>query len=150
MFDAVELRLILLHLLGEAPRHGYELIRAIEELSGGHYAPSPGVVYPTLTLLDEMGLVEEEASAGARRTYRLSDAGRAHLAENRALADAALARLKDLAGTAERIDPAPVRRAMDNLSTVLRQRLNEDSTDRSALLDIAALIDEAASKIERM
>src|SRR4051812_32135574 len=59
MFDGGELRLVLLRLIADEPRHGYDLIRAIEELTGGAYAPSPGVVYPTITLLDEMGLIEE-------------------------------------------------------------------------------------------
>ncbi|WP_447514071.1 PadR family transcriptional regulator, partial [Clostridioides difficile] len=59
MFDGTELRLILLKLIEEQPRHGYDLIREIEERSGGAYAPSPGVVYPTLTMLDDMGLIEE-------------------------------------------------------------------------------------------
>ena len=60
MFDGSELRLMLLKLIADTPRHGYDLIRAIEALTAGAYAPSPGVVYPTLTLLDEMGLIEEQ------------------------------------------------------------------------------------------
>jgi hypothetical protein len=59
MFEGGELRLVLLHLIAQEPRHGYDLIRAIEGLSRGVYAPSPGVVYPTLTLLRDMGLVGE-------------------------------------------------------------------------------------------
>ena len=61
MFESGELRLVLLKLIADEPRHGYDLIRAIEELTGGEYAPSPGVVYPTLTLLQDMGLIEEAA-----------------------------------------------------------------------------------------
>ena len=59
MFESGELRLVLLKLIVDEPRHGYDLIRAIEELTGGEYAPSPGVIYPTLTLLQDMGLIEE-------------------------------------------------------------------------------------------
>ena len=65
MFESGELRLVLLKLIADEPRHGYDLIRAIEELTGGEYAPSPGVVYPTLTLLQDMGLIEEAAGEGA-------------------------------------------------------------------------------------
>src|SRR5215470_2046163 len=59
VFDSGELRLVLLKLIADEARHGYELIRAIEELSGGLYVPSPGMVYPTLTMLHEMGQIEE-------------------------------------------------------------------------------------------
>ena len=70
MFDAGELRLVLLKLIEEQPRHGYDLIRAIEALTGGDYAPSPGVVYPTLTMLADMGLIEEVAAEGSRKAAR--------------------------------------------------------------------------------
>src|SRR3954467_226608 len=66
MFDGGELRLVLLALLEEQPRHGYDLIREIEERTGGSYAPSPGVVYPTLTMLDEMGQIDEVKEEGSR------------------------------------------------------------------------------------
>ena len=64
MFESGELRLVLLKLIADEPRHGYDLIRAIEELTGGEYAPSPGVIYPTLTLLQDMGLIEEAEGEG--------------------------------------------------------------------------------------
>ena len=70
MFESGELRLVLLKLIADEPRHGYDLIRAIEELTGGEYAPSPGVVYPTLTMLQDMGLIEEAAGEGARKPSR--------------------------------------------------------------------------------
>ena len=68
MFESGELRLVLLKLIADEPRHGYDLIRAIEDLTGGEYAPSPGVVYPTLTLLQDMGLIEEASGEGARKS----------------------------------------------------------------------------------
>src|SRR5436309_2380238 len=76
MFDSGELRLVLLKLITDQPRHGYDLIRAIEELTGGEYAPSPGVVYPTLTLLQDMELIEEAAGEGPRKPFQATDAGR--------------------------------------------------------------------------
>src|SRR6218665_2664594 len=81
MFDGTELRLILLKLIEEQPRHGYDLIREIEERSGGAYAPSPGVVYPTLTMLADMDLIEEAKSEGAKKQFAITEAGTAHLAE---------------------------------------------------------------------
>lgn len=149
-FDGEELRLILLKLIADEPRHGYELIRAIEELSGGAYAPSPGVVYPTLSLLAEMGLIAETGAEGARKRFAVTAEGSAQLAEQADMVAALLERLSALAGPSGRVDPAPLKRAMANLGNVLRTRLQEDDLDKAKLLDIAALIDEAASKIERL
>ena len=81
MFESGELRLVLLKLIADEPRHGYDLIRAIEEMTGGEYAPSPGVVYPTLTLLQDMGLIEEAPGEGPRKPFQITDEGRAHLDE---------------------------------------------------------------------
>src|SRR5579871_1083866 len=84
VLDHGELRLIVLDLIAAAPRHGYDLIRAIEEASGGGYAPSPGVIYPTLTLLEEIGHAAIGENDGARKIYAATEAGRAFLAEQSA------------------------------------------------------------------
>src|SRR5512146_1962799 len=81
MFESGELRLVLLKFIADEPRHGYDLIRAIEELTGGEYAPSPGVVYPTLTLLQDMGLIEEAPGEGPRKSFQATDEGRSYLEE---------------------------------------------------------------------
>ena len=69
VFDANELRLVLLKLIADQPRHGYDLIRAIEDLTGGSYAPSPGVVYPALSILQDLGQIEEVLSEGPRKAF---------------------------------------------------------------------------------
>jgi DNA-binding PadR family transcriptional regulator len=84
-----DLRIIVLALLADGPRHGYDIIKAIEEKSSGIYSPSPGVVYPTLTYLEEVGYASA-TSDGNKRVYTITDSGRAHLAENRELADLVL------------------------------------------------------------
>ncbi len=84
-----DLRLIVLALLDEGPRHGYEIIKALEEKSSGVYSPSPGVVYPTLTYLEEVGYATS-ASEGSKKVYSITESGRTHLRENRELADLAL------------------------------------------------------------
>lgn len=149
-FDAESLRLVVLKLTAEEPRHGYDIIRAIEELTGGQYAPSPGVIYPTLSLLAEMGLIAESADDTSRRSFAITEDGKAYLVVHADAADAAIARLEGLATPAGGIDPAPVRRAVANLGAVLEARLREEGADKALLLDIAALVDEAASKIERL
>jgi DNA-binding PadR family transcriptional regulator len=154
VFDAGELKLVLLKLIDDEPRHGYDLIRGIEALSNGAYAPSPGVVYPTLTLLADMELVAEQPSAreggSSRKLFAITDAGKAHLLEHRDAALEALGRLEALAKMSERTDGAPIRRAMENLKMALRGRLEKDGADADTMLDVAALIDEAAAKIERL
>src|SRR5438477_2910180 len=87
-----DLQLVILALLAEKPSHGYEIIKALEERSGGFYAPSPGMVYPALTYLEELGYASVEAD-GAKKLYRISDEGRAYLSEHRHVVDAILAQL---------------------------------------------------------
>ncbi|WP_326913342.1 PadR family transcriptional regulator [Sphingopyxis chilensis] len=150
MFDGGELRLVLLKLIADEPRHGYDLIRHIEELTGGSYAPSPGVIYPTLTMLDDMGQIEAQRSEGAKRLFAITDAGRAELEANSEIVDAALARLTAVGEETQRTDPASVRRAMGNLKAVLMNRLGDRDLDNETMHAIVALIDEASQKIERL
>lgn len=150
MFDGNELRLILLKLIEEQPRHGYDLIREIEERTGGAYAPSPGVVYPTLTMLDDMALIEEQKADGAKKQFAITVAGQAHLTERTEEVEALFARLGELASMRERTDGAPIRRAMGNLRAVLQNRLTAADVDSGTLHDVAAILDEAAQKIERL
>ena len=150
MFDSGELRLVLLKLIADEPRHGYDLIRQVEELTGGAYAPSPGVVYPTLTLLDDMGLIEARQAEGAKKLFALTEAGTAHLAENAEQIEALIARLADVGAERARTDSASVRRAMGNLREVLIHRLRHEEVAKETLHEIVALIDEAAQKIERL
>jgi len=149
MFDNGELRLVLLHLIKEEPRHGYDLIRAIEALSRGAYAPSPGVVYPTLTMLKDMGLIGEPDTDNLRKLFSITPQGRAQLEENAEVVTALLQRLSAVAQIRERTDAVPVRRAMHNLKSVLFNKLSARA-DRETVLQMVALIDEAAQKIERI
>jgi DNA-binding PadR family transcriptional regulator len=150
VFGGDELRLVLLKLIAETPRHGYDLIRAIEERTGGAYAPSPGVVYPTLTLLSEMGLIAEQAAEGARKLFAITPEGTQHLEERTTEVQALFARLDALGQTRDRFDAVPLRRAMHNLRTVLMHRMSTGTLDREKIHEAVALIDEAARKIERL
>lgn len=150
MFDSSELRLVLLKLIGDQPRHGYDLIREIEGLSGGAYVPSPGVIYPTLTLLADMGHVDEAKGDGARKLFAITAEGTAHLAEKAIEVEALLARLAELAARREKTEGGPVRRAMMNLRQVLQQRLTADEVSPDTLHEVAAILDAAAQKIERL
>src|SRR5215813_9058744 len=111
-----DLRLVVLHLIAEKPRHGYEIIKAIEDQVGGAYSPSPGVIYPTLTLLEEMGYVTVQASSeGSKKLHEITAEGKAFLEANRATLEPLLARMEE-ASRAAGDGPAPqLVRAMENL-----------------------------------
>jgi len=150
MFDGGELKLVLLKLIEEGPRHGYDLIRAIEEMTGGAYAPSPGIVYPTLTMLADMELIAEQQSEGSRKLFAITDAGRAHLAEREEEVDALMTRLSGLGEMRERNNRGPVRRAIHNLKSAIHGRMAGTDEDGELSHRIAAILDEAAQKIERL
>ena len=150
MFESGELRLVLLKLITDEPRHGYDLMRAIEELTGGEYAPSPGVVYPTLTLLQDMGLIEEAAGEGPRKPFQATNEGRAHLADREEEVEALFERLRELAPPAEHRAGPAIGRAVKNLMTALSHRVGRDGLDDDLLHEIAAILDEAAQRIERI
>ena len=147
LYDSEELRLVLLSLIAEQPRHGYDLIREIEERTGGQYAPSPGIIYPTLTMLQDMGLIVESDAAGTRKVYAATLEGTAHLAEKKDEVAALLARITELA-SAQKGDRAPVRRAMRNLHAALAEKVARSDNDE-LMHKIAALLDEVTQKIER-
>jgi DNA-binding PadR family transcriptional regulator len=89
------IRLLVLSLIETEPRHGYDLIKQIEEMSGGAYAPSLGVIYPTLTLLEEAGFAAT-TSEGNKKLYTITEEGKAHLDENRRHAAKIVERLSEL------------------------------------------------------
>jgi len=150
MFEGGELRLVLLKLIADEPRHGYDLIRAIEELTGGRYAPSPGVVYPTLTLLEEMGLIEQAPGEGARKPFQITEAGRAHLEENDEEVEELVRRLKTLSPSHHPEGGSPIWRAVRNLGVAIKHRAAHGEITEETRFEIAALIDELAQKIERL
>lgn len=150
IFESGELRLLLLRLISDEPRHGYDLIRAIEELTGGSYVPSPGVIYPTLTLLEEMGLIAQTPGEGARKPFEITDAGRAHLDENAEQAEELIRRLKSLSPVHHQEGASPVWRAMRNLAMAIRNRLHHGELSQDTAHELAALIDEFAQRIERL
>jgi DNA-binding PadR family transcriptional regulator len=150
MFESGELRLVLLKLIADEPRHGYDLIRAIEGLTGGEYAPSPGIIYPTLTLLQDMGLIEEAPVEGPRKPFQATDEGRAHLEERKEEVEALFERLSDLAPRESSNAGPAIGRAVKNLMSALSHRVGRDGLDEELLHEIAAILDDAAQRIERV
>ena len=150
MFESGELRLVLLKLIADEPRHGYDLIRAIEDLTGGEYAPSPGVVYPTLTLLQDMGLIEEAPGEGPRKPFQVTDEGRAHLQEKADEVEALFDRLREFAPKESHHGGATIGRGIQNLMAAVRNRVSRVGWDEELTHEITSILDEAAQRIERL
>ena len=154
MFGSGELRLLLLRLIADESRHGYELIKAIEELTGGEYAPSPGVVYPTLSLLVDEGKIAETPGTGesAARARRSPPPTRAspNSTDRDEEAKALIGRLTALAHDRGESESPPIRRAVANLFIALRQTARSGEFDTETAHAIAEILDEAARKIERL
>ena len=151
VFDQGDLRFVILKLISEQPRHGYEIIKAIEEKVGGAYSPSPGVSYPTLTLLEELGYVRPapDGAGGTKKLYEITDEGHAFLAANRPLVDSILGRMAELSA-AYGGGPAPeIVRAMENLRQALAIRLGRGPLGADQVRAITAVLDRAAGEVER-
>jgi DNA-binding PadR family transcriptional regulator len=154
-----DLRLIALALIAQHPRHGYEIIKVLEDKTAGWYSPSPGIVYPTLTYLEEAGYVTAQAE-GAKKLYSITPAGRAHLEENRAFVDAVLERFAAVGEKIsrlrrreqrddERSDSGPplLRAALENLRDVALKRLEDEPDAEPKVVELLA---RAASDLKRV
>ncbi|MBO0903733.1 PadR family transcriptional regulator [Jiella sonneratiae] len=146
-FDYGDLRLLMLAMLSEKPSHGYELMKTIEERFEGRYAPSPGLIYPTLAWLEDGGLILLSPEAAGRKSYEISEAGLKFLAEHRERVDAVLRRVAR--GEIGRGDvPEPILAAMGELKRALRSRLSGASATPEAVARIAAEIRKAAAAVD--
>jgi DNA-binding PadR family transcriptional regulator len=145
-----DLRLVALALIAEAPRHGYEIIKLLEEKTADWYSPSPGIVYPTLTYLEEAGYVTA-STEGSKKLYTITDDGRAYLESNRDLVDVVLDRLAALgervnrwrrAARREREDRQPlpqlVESALDHLREVVSNRLESNADNEASIVEVLA------------
>lgn len=146
-FDHGELRHVVLALLGEQPRHGYDIIRAVEDRTGGAYSPSPGVIYPTLQLLEDLGHAKPAAPSGERNSYEITAEGRAFLDERGALIQDIMARMKQAAQRNAGRSPVIVA-AMDDLKSALRS--GAGTWSEVELREIAAAILAAGTRIRRL
>jgi DNA-binding PadR family transcriptional regulator len=148
-FEQGDLRIVILALIAEKPRHGYELIKDIEERFGGAYAPSPGVVYPLLTMLEELGQVSLESSEGGKKLYAITEDGRAALAERKQDADGLFARMDAVRERFGASRSPQIQRATENLRMALRLRLERGNVSDESAQKIAEAIDACAQAIER-
>lgn len=150
MFDSGELRLVILELCAEEARHGYDLIRAIEEMTGGAYAPSPGTVYPTLTMLEDMGLIEEHESDGKKRLFSATKAGRKYLKERAEEVERLMGRLEGHGEQRQKAESRPIKPAVKRLMKAFWVKMAETNGDEETLDRIAEIVNKAAKKIEKL
>jgi|SRR5580658_896498 DNA-binding PadR family transcriptional regulator len=149
VFDHGDLRLVILQLIAEKPRHGYEIIKAIEERLAGAYSPSPGTVYPTLTMLEELGQATVALSEGGKKLYTITAEGEAYLAANKSSVDAVFARIAET-GEAHGGGRSPqIIRAVENFKLALRLRLSRGALGEEQIRALVAILDRAAGEIER-
>ena len=155
------LKLMALALVAERPRHGYDIIKVIEEATGGSYAPSSSLVYPTLTLLEELGHLSSQPE-GSKKLYVITEQGRTHLEDNRAIADTAFKRLAAFGQQASRMRQdcrdadcglfesanlsSFVRAALDNLRDMAGKRLSQDPDVEA---EVVAIVARAAGDLRK-
>jgi DNA-binding PadR family transcriptional regulator len=150
MFAQGELRLALLALIAEQERHGYELIKAIEEMTGGDYAPSPGAVYPTLQLLEDEGAIAEAEAEGAKKPFTATQQGRDELDSRAEEVEGLMRRLGRHGERTTTVRSHDLFRARGNLGSVLKNRARAGKLDERTINEIVDMIDEMAKRIERL
>lgn len=148
LFEHGDLRRVLLALVAKKPSHGYELIKAIEEASSGLYVPSPGVIYPTLTLLEEQDFLEAVATGNGRKSYQITEAGKVELAQHQAAVDVIFARLAGAARPRGGNLAEEISDAMHRLRSVLRANFMRGDLSGEHLARVNAALVKAADSIE--
>ena len=150
MFEQGDLKLVILRLLEEKPRHGYEIIKELEERSGGRYAPSPGTVYPTLTMLEEMGHASSAQADGGKKVYSITDAGRTYLRDNRTTVDNVFERLSELGASIFGDAVRPAHEAMGELGRAYWRATMRGPKTPETITKVAEILRRAAADLEAL
>lgn len=148
-FESGDLRFVILRLIAEKPRYGYQIIKAIEEKLGGSYAPSPGVVYPTLTLLEELGYVTVATGEGTKKLHTITPEGLAALEANKPAIDSLFERMEQTGAAFGRGRSPQIMRAIENFRMALRMKTSHASLTEEQIRKIVEAIDGAARQIEQ-
>ena len=149
-FEQGDLKFVILQLLDEKPRHGYDIIKELEERSGGRYSPSPGTVYPTLTLLEEMGYASATPEDGGKKVYNITDAGRAYLAENKSTVDDVIERLTQLGASIFGEQMRPAHEAMGGLGRAYFNATVHRTADPEYVQKVREILKKATAELEAM
>ena len=150
IFEQGDLKYVILRLLAEKPRHGYEIIKELEDRFGGAYAPSPGTVYPTLTMLEDLGYARAMPEEGGRKMYEITDEGRKHLEEHSATVDDIFERIARFVEGFFDAPMADLKRAMAHVGRATFVAASRSPNDRERLNRISEVLKRAAEEIEKL
>ena len=148
MFEQGDLKYVILQLLAEKPRHGYEIIKSLEEKSGGAYAPSAGAVYPTLTLLEDMGFASSSQEEGGKKVYTITESGRQYLAENQSTVDDVFERIGDIGGAVFSDAMKEVGRAFGHIARAAFSASPEHLRDAETSRRVVEVLQRASREID--
>ncbi len=150
MFEQGGLKFVILRLLDEKPRHGYEIIKELEERSGGRYTPSPGTVYPTLTMLEEMGFASAAVEEGGKKVYSITDAGRQHLTENKSAVDDVIDRLAQVGASIFGEQMRSAHEAMGSLARSYAHVTMHRTADPQYVARVVEILKRASAELEAL
>lgn len=150
VFEQGDLKYVVLRLLAEKPRHGYEIIKELEDRFGGAYAPSPGTVYPTLTMLEDLGYARAMPEEGGRKIYEITDEGRKHLEEHSATVDDIFERIAKFVEGFFDAPMADLKRSMASLGRATFYVASRSPNDKDRLAKISEILRRAAAEIEKL
>ena len=150
VFEQGDLKYVILRLLAEKPRHGYEIIKELEDRFGGAYAPSPGTVYPTLTMLEDLGYARAMPEEGGRKIYEITDEGRKHLEEHSATVDDIFERIAKFVEGFFDAPMADLKRSMASLGRATFYVASRSPNDKDRLAKISEILKRAAVEIEKL
>ncbi len=149
MFEQGDLKLVILRLLDEKPRHGYDIIKELEDRSGGRYTPSAGAIYPTLTMLEDLGFAVATPEEGGKKVYAITEAGRAHLAENRPMVDELFDRVNHIGDAVFGDGVRPARDAMIGLAKEFGAAMINGRRSPEQVAAITEILERAAAELRR-
>jgi DNA-binding PadR family transcriptional regulator len=150
VFEQGDLKLVILYLLAEKPRHGYEIIKALEDRFAGIYSPSAGTVYPTLTLLEDLGYARVNVEEGGKKVYSITDEGRAYLAQNRSAVDDIFDRIAELGSAFLSDAMMDINRAFKDVGQATYRGAPRVFRDKETVAKIKEVLERAAREIDEI
>lgn len=147
MFEQGDLKYVILKLLEEKPRHGYEIIKELEEQSGGAYSPSAGTVYPTLQLLEDLGYASVALEEGGKKIYSITDAGRQYLDQNKSTVEDVFERISDIGASILSDAVMDINRAFRDVAGATYGSVREYHKDKDLALKVRQILEKAAGEL---
>jgi DNA-binding PadR family transcriptional regulator len=150
VFEQGDLKYVILRLLAEKPRHGYEIIKELEERFGGSYAPSAGTVYPTLALLEDMGYASVTLEEGGKKVYSITPDGTKYLEDNRSAVDDVFERIAAFGSSILSDDMLDLNKAFGRVARATYTTVPWQSGDKNVTAELKKILEEAATRIEAL